>query len=201
MKRSIGLATLIFSTLCASQSLSKTGVFENLLPGDAVMIASKATAVPAVMAVRLDGVCEADGEDPLAYQVEDALAAKGIRVDPAAPLILRYEIAPCETDFSRKPNLAQQDAYRETSRANELDPPVRPFQFKLGRGSRSGARLTLNLLLFKPGQPPLWNALIAARAPGQETQDYLAQMAIFALGKVGEEGELKFEIETEADTN
>jgi len=50
------------------------------------------------------------------------------------------------------------------------------------------------MLLFKPGKPPLWNAVVAGRAPGLKTQAYLGQMARYAFKHWGEAGELKFEL-------
>ncbi|MEO0411571.1 MAG: hypothetical protein AAF221_07015 [Pseudomonadota bacterium] len=195
MKRPLAIfASLALAALLSPPTQAKTGVFSDMRPGDAVLMATKGASPIAVMSVRLDPVCETDEDGPLEYQMQDALAARAIAVDPKANLVLRYETAPCESDFNRKPNLAKQDAYSATSRAYELDPPARPFEFELGKKNRSGSRLTVNMLLFKPGQPPMWNALVAARAPGLETQDYLAQMAAFALGKLGEEGEVPFEL-------
>lgn len=196
------MALAIASLVFASQSaLAKTGVFSDMRAGDAILIATRGVAPVAVTSVRLDPVCEGDEDGPLEYQLRDALAAKAITVDPGAPLVLRFETAPCETDFTRKPNLAQQDAYSATSRAYELDEPARTFQFDFGRRNTNGQRLTVNILLFKPGQPPMWNALVAARAPGQNTSDYLAQMATFAVGKFGEAAEKPFELVTETAEN
>lgn len=180
--------------LWSSFGFAQGGVFENLSPGQAIFI-SKAPKAPLVTpSVRLDSVCEETEKTGLALQIEDGLAQIGVRVDPASPIVLRYEISPCETEIGRTPSFAQQDAFDGTSRVSELPTPPRQFSYKFGKRDKAGARLTLNMLVYKPGQPPMWNALIAGRAPGQDTQDYLAQMAAFAFQHWGDGGDFAFEL-------
>lgn len=184
-----------FALLQMTMAHAQGGIFEELSLGEAIF-KSKAPAAPMIgRRVRLDTVCDERDGTGIAQQITDGLTAIGVIVDPKALLTLRYEIAPCETNIGRTQSLAQRDAYAGSSRYSELPTPPNQIQIPLGRGKAAGARLSINMLLFKPGQPPLWNAVIAGRAPGRKTQDYLAQMALFAFNHWGEAGELKFELE------
>lgn len=185
---------LLACLITPSLSFAQGGVFEDLSPGQAVFIAKAPSAPLVALAVRLDSVCDETEKTGLALQIEDGLARIGVRVDPQSPIVLRYEVAPCETEIGRTPSLAQQDAFGATSRASELPTPPRQFNYKFGKRNKNGARLTLNMLVYKPGQAPLWNAVIAGRAPGQDTQDYLSQMAVFAFQHWGDGGEYPFEL-------
>jgi len=195
MRFIIALTLFSIFALSGRTALAQGGIFENLSPGEAIFI-SKAPAAPlASPTVRLDSVCEETEKTGLALQITDGLARIGVLVDPKSPIVLRYEIAPCETEIGARKNLAQRDAYEGNSRFSELPTPPNQINIPLGKRSKAGARLTVNMLVYKPGQAPLWNAVIAGRAPGQNTQDYLAQMAVFAFNHWGEGGELTFKIE------
>lgn len=188
------LALILAAAILPLHVFAQGSVFEKLKPGQAVFI-SQAPAAPLVSpSVRLDAVCDETDTPGIALQITDGLARIGVLVDPQSPIVLRYEVAPCETDIQRTRSLAQQDAYQATSRAYELDPPARQFKVPFGKRSRSDARLTLSMLVFKPGQPPMWNVVVAGRSPGLETLDYLAQMAAFSFDHWGEGGELVFDL-------
>lgn len=184
----------IIVALLPTFALSQGGIFENLSPGDAVLIGKAPSGVLAAPTVRLDGVCEESLAAALELQIIDALAAKGVRVDPAATIVMRYEISPCKASIGNRQSLAQRDAFQGTSRVSELPQPPSQFSIPFGKSKDAGARLTLNILVYKPGQPPMWNALIAGRSPGLETQNYLSQLAGFAISHWGDNATLEFEI-------
>lgn len=193
------LLAVILCCVLPTPAFAQGGVFENLSPGQALFLSKAPAALLASPSVRLDAVCDETDAAGLALQITDGLARIGVIVDPKATIVLRYEVAPCETDIGGSRSLAQQDAYQSTSRFSELPTPPSQLNVPFGRRASVGARLTLNMLVYKPGQPPMWNALIAARAPGQDIQDYLAQMAMFAFNHWGEGGELLFDLERPDD--
>ncbi|MEM6833547.1 MAG: hypothetical protein AAGA36_02615 [Pseudomonadota bacterium] len=180
--------------LTAAPAWAQSGVFQNMRPGDAVLIGTASAGFSGITSVKLDPVCETDIDGPLNLQITDALALQGISVDAQGLVVLRYETAPCDSGFAGKPNLAKQDAFEGNSRAYELPKPARPFEYEFGKREKAGARLTINMLVFKPGQAPLWNAVVAGRSPGADTPDYFAQMVAFALKNIGSDGTTEFEI-------
>lgn len=107
--------------------------------------------------------------------LEKFAAARGLRLDPAGPVVLRLRVDSSAFDGMRPPH-----PHIPPSGASNTRPEVEvvnrvhiPFKEPLGPGA---ATYTVHLDLYRPGLPPLWSASVEASAQTTAPEQLIARM-------------------------
>lgn len=116
--------------------------------------------------------------------LEKFVATRGLRVDPAGPLVLRLRIDTTAYDGVRAPLPTVQPRGASNTRPEvEVVNNVHiPFKAPPGPGA---ATYVVHLDLFRPGQPPLWTASVEASAQTTTPDRLIARMTEALTGVFG----------------
>ncbi|GAB4139419.1 MAG: hypothetical protein Tsb0016_06070 [Sphingomonadales bacterium] len=135
--------------------------------------------------VALDTDCGDETSAELRPALTAMLQDMGIAVDDDARQVLRYSVSPC-TVLNRDNDALLRDAYDGTSRHDEFT-SVRP-QFKLDFGGKGADedRRALSLMLYVPGQSPVWRAEATVGRSGATRLVQFKAMAQTMLEAIGE---------------
>lgn len=116
--------------------------------------------------------------------LEKFVATRGLRVDPAGPLVLRLRIDTTAYDGVRAPSAPDLPSGASNTRPEvEVINKVHiPFKEPPGPGA---ATYIVHLDLFRPGQPPLWTASVEASAQTTTPDRLIARMTEALTGVFG----------------
>lgn len=119
--------------------------------------------------------------------VERELAHRGFRAGATSHLILSFRID--ITGFHTRRRQTS-DPFPEFAPPSVLDyarsPVVHQFVVPLGeRSHQSPSRTSITMVLFKPGEPPLWRATVFAATLGNSAETVVSRMSMAAMGAFG----------------